>query len=55
MRFINEHKQRNDGGLRWGVESICAVLSEHGTPIAWMNCPWQRGSNENTVSIALAR
>ena len=22
------------GGLRWGVESICAVLSEHGTSIA---------------------
>jgi hypothetical protein len=34
VRFINEHKQRSDGGLRWGVESICAVLSEHGTPIA---------------------
>ena len=34
MRFINEHKDRSEGGLRWGVESICAVLSEHGTQIA---------------------
>ena len=34
MRFIAEHKDRTDGGLRWGVESICAVLTEHGCPIA---------------------
>jgi putative transposase len=34
VRFIAEHKDRTDGGLRWGVESICAVLSEHGSPIA---------------------
>lgn len=25
---------REDGGLRWGVEPICAVLTEHGVPIA---------------------
>lgn len=25
---------REDGGLRWGVEPICAVLTEHGLPIA---------------------
>ena len=25
---------REDGGLRWGVEPICAVLSQHGLPIA---------------------
>jgi putative transposase len=34
VRFIAEHKNRTDGGLRWGVESICAVLTEHGSPIA---------------------
>ncbi len=34
VRFIAEHKDRTDGGLRWGVESICAVLSEHGARIA---------------------
>ena len=34
MRFIAEHKDRAEGGLRWGVESICGVLGEHGSPIA---------------------
>ena len=36
MRFIDEHRARRagPGGLRWGVEPICAVLSEHGCPIA---------------------
>ena len=34
MRFIDEHKDSDHGGLRWGVESICAVLSEHGARIA---------------------
>ena len=33
MEFIREHADRRqevaDGGLRWGVEPICAVLSEH--------------------------
>jgi len=35
VRFIDEHKAHRAGdGLRWGVEPICAVLSEHGCPIA---------------------
>ena len=35
MEFIREHKDhREPGGLRWGVQPICAVLSEHGVPIA---------------------
>jgi len=34
VRFIAEHKDRTDGGLRWGVESICRVLGEHGAAIA---------------------
>ena len=34
--FIREHAdhQPADGGLRWGVEPICQVLSEHGVTIA---------------------
>ena len=34
MRFISEHKDRAEGGLRWGAESICAVLREQGCAIA---------------------
>lgn len=35
MRFIEAYADhRVDGGLRWGVEPICTVLSEHGWPIA---------------------
>lgn len=34
--FIREHADHipADGGLRWGVEPICAVLTEHGVKIA---------------------
>jgi putative transposase len=33
--FVREHAiHREAGGLRWGVEPTCAVLSEHGVPIA---------------------
>jgi putative transposase len=35
VRFIVEHADRvTVDGLRWGVEPICAALTEHGTPIA---------------------
>ena len=38
MEFIREHaehrEEADNGGLRWGVEPICTVLSEHGLPIA---------------------
>ncbi len=38
MDFVREHADRREdcdnGGLRWGVEPICAVLSEHGLKIA---------------------
>lgn len=34
MKFIAEHAECDVGGLRWGVEPICRVLSEHGCPIA---------------------
>ena len=33
--FIRMHRDhREDGGLRWGVEPMCAVLSQHGLRIA---------------------
>jgi putative transposase len=33
--FVREHADhREAGGLRWGVEPICEVLSEHGLQIA---------------------
>ena len=35
MAFIDQHRDyREPGGLRWGVEPICTVLSEHGIRIA---------------------
>jgi putative transposase len=34
VTFVHEHKDRCDGGRRWGVETICTVLTEHGMPIA---------------------
>jgi putative transposase len=35
VEFIRtHHHRRDDGGLVWGVEPICRVLSEHGLPIA---------------------
>ena len=35
MKFVAEHADRSTvDGLRWGVEPICAVLAEQGTPIA---------------------
>jgi putative transposase len=38
VEFIREHADRRqepaDGGLHWGVEPICAVLTEHGIKIA---------------------
>jgi putative transposase len=35
VRYIDEHVgQREDLGLRWGVESICAALTELGAKIA---------------------
>jgi putative transposase len=34
VNFIDEHKDRTDGGRRWGVESICQVLSAQDLAIA---------------------
>ncbi|MDM3948254.1 IS3 family transposase [Mycobacteroides abscessus] len=32
--FVRSHAECCEGGLRWGVEPICAVLTEHGLPVA---------------------
>lgn len=34
MSFIDEYKDRADGGRRWGVEPICRVLCEQGLQVA---------------------
>lgn len=35
VEFIREHADHpEEGGLRWGVEPICTVLSEHGVKVA---------------------
>lgn len=34
MTFVAEHRGETHGGRRWGVESICAVLTASGAPIA---------------------
>jgi putative transposase len=34
VNFIDEHKDRTDGGRRWGVESICQVLTAQDLAIA---------------------
>jgi putative transposase len=35
VAFVRDHQgHRDSGGLRWGVESICRVLTEHGCAIA---------------------
>jgi putative transposase len=44
VKFIAGHADHKVGGLRWGVEPICRVLSEHGCPIA-----------PSTYYVALAR
>ena len=62
MRFIAEHKDRTDGGLRWGVESICRVLGEHGAAIAPSSYyeaasrpPSKRALRDEDLRIEIAR
>ena len=55
MAFIGEHKDRTDGGLRWGVEPICMVLCEHGVKIApstyyeWKDKPLSQAERRDEV------
>jgi putative transposase len=62
VRFIAEHADRTDGGLRWGVESICAVLTEHGAAIAPSTYydtrtrpPSRRALRDEDLKVAIAR
>ena len=63
MRFIDEHADRvTVDGLRWGVEPICAVLTEHGTPIAPSTyydirnrAPSRRALRDEELKIIIAR
>ena len=63
MRFIAEHADRvTVDGLRWGVEPICRVLTEHGTPIAPSTyydirgrAPSARQRRDETLTAAIAR
>ena len=58
IAFITEHKDhRVADGLRWGVEPLCAVLSEHQIPISastyyeWVSrAPSRRQLRDDEVS-----
>ena len=56
MRFIAAHAERvTVGGLRWGVEPICRVLAEQGTPIAPSTYHLTTlGGTDHSVSIKAA-
>ena len=61
--FIREHADHTpaDGGLRWGVEPICAVLSEHVVKIApstyyeWRDKLPSRGAERDQVLLEQIR
>lgn len=66
MEFIREHADRSqpkaEGGLRWGVEPICRVLSEHGIKIApstyyehLHRAPTAREVRDELVKVQIAR
>jgi len=58
VELIQEHAgHRGDGGLRWGVEAICRVLTEHGLPIApsmdYEHVNRQPGARERSETLPL--
>jgi putative transposase len=62
VRFIDEHRASDHGGLRWGVESICTVLTEHGCPIvpstyydARTRAPSRRQLRDEELKALIAR
>jgi putative transposase len=64
VRFIAEHKDHRVGpdGLRWGVESICAVLTEHGCAVAPSTyyeavgrAPSRRALRDEDLKVEIAR
>lgn len=67
IAFIRDHKDHSvpglDGevGLRWGVEPMCAVLTEHGVPISPSTCyewaarkPTKQQLRDEQVSVVIA-
>ena len=64
VNFLREHAdhQPADGGLRWGVEPICAVLIEHGVKMApstsfeWKDrLPSRRGQRDAVLAEHFTR
>ncbi|WP_420831994.1 IS3 family transposase [Nocardia huaxiensis] len=63
VRFISEHQGRREhGGLRWGVESICAALTELGVKIAPSTyyehrnrTPTQREQRDQELNVQITR
>ena len=63
VAFIRDHQgHRVDGGLRWGVESICTVLTEHGCPIApstyyeqVVKSPTARQQRDEQLAVQISR
>jgi len=63
VRFITAHADRKSvDGLRWGVEPICCVLTEHGTPIApstyydqVKRSPSKRALRDAELAVEIAR
>jgi putative transposase len=62
VRFIAAHAEHDVGGLRWGVEPICRVLSEHGCPIApstyydaRSRTPSARDMRDEALKVEIAR
>ena len=52
MRYIDEHVgERHDDGLRWGVESICAQLTELGAKIAPATYYEHRGKKPSARAV----
>ena len=61
--FIREHANHQEpGGLRWGVQPICAVLTEHGVQIApstyyeWSDkLPTSRARRDEALLVEIRR
>lgn len=61
IAFIAEHKDhRVADGLRWGVEPLCKVLTEHGVPVSastyyeWVNArPSARALRDEQVTALI--
>lgn len=52
VAFIDEHKDRTEGGLRWGIESISAVLTQHGVKTAPSTYYDDRGRGPSSQTVS---